>query len=67
MPEPELVSIDLDGEERELMVLALNEYTGTAQRAYQVLRPVIGQSNSDEWYDLLTRLMETIEKQEPLV
>jgi hypothetical protein len=66
MTEPELVAIDLTDEERRLMILALNEYGGSANYAYQLLCPVFGQSNEDEWYQLTTRLREAIKNKEPL-
>jgi len=43
--EPKLVAIDLTDEERKLMVLDLNQYGGLARHAYQLLCPVLGQSN----------------------
>lgn len=60
------ITIELTDEERKLMVLALNEYAGLAQHAYQLLCPVVGQSNQNEWYQLTTRLKEAIREQEPL-
>lgn len=66
MTEPALVAINLTGEERELMVLALNEYAGTAQHTYQLLCPVLGQPNIHEWAHLLNRLKEAIKNGEPL-
>jgi hypothetical protein len=66
MTERERVAIDLTDEERELMVLAINEYGGPAKHAYKLLCPVLGQSNKDEWTQLRNRLMEAIENKEPL-
>lgn len=66
MTEPELVAIDLTHEERELMVLALNEYAGTAQHTYRLMCPVFGQSDKHKWYQLTTRLKEAIRNKEPL-
>jgi hypothetical protein len=66
MTEPELVAIDLTDEERELMVLALNEYAGTAQHTYRLLRPVLGRSDKHDWYQLTTRLKAAIRNKEPL-
>jgi hypothetical protein len=66
MTEPELVAIELTDEERELVVLALNEYAGTAQHAYKLLCPVFGQSDKHEWYRLTTRLKEAVRNKEPL-
>ncbi len=62
----EPVAIDLTDEERELMVLALNEYAGTAQHTYQLLCPVLGQSDENDWYQLTTRLKKSIKNKEPL-
>jgi hypothetical protein len=66
MTEAEVVPIDLADEERKLMVLALNEYAGTAQQTYRLLCPTLGQADKAEWYQLTTRLMEAIENKEPL-
>jgi hypothetical protein len=66
MTEPELIAIDLTDQERRFMVLALNEYGGPAKDAYQLLCPVVGQPNKDEWVRLINRLMESIEDNEPL-
>jgi hypothetical protein len=62
----EPVAIDLTDEEREPMVLALNEYAGTAQHTYQLLCPVFGQSDENDWYQLTTRLKKSIKNKEPL-
>ena len=56
MTEAELVAIELTDEERELIVLALNEYAGTAQHTYRLLCPVLGQSSKHEWFQLINRL-----------
>jgi hypothetical protein len=66
MTEPKLVAIELTDEERKLMVLALNEYGGSAQHTYKLLCPVLGQSNLDEWARLVNRLKEAIRNKEPL-
>ncbi len=66
MTAPELVPIELTDEERKLMVLALNEYGGTAQQTYKLLCPAVGQSNLDEWARLVNRLKESIRNKEPL-
>jgi hypothetical protein len=66
MTTPQLVAIDLTDEERELFVLALNEYAGTAQHTYRLLCPVLGQSNKHEWFQLINRLEFAIENKEPL-
>jgi hypothetical protein len=66
MTEPQLVAIELTDEERRFMVLALNEYGGSAKHACQLLCPVFDQSNEDEWYQLTTRLREATRNNEPL-
>jgi hypothetical protein len=66
MTDLERVAIDLTDEERELMILALNEYAGTAQHTYRLLCPVLGQSNLDEWGHLVSRLKEVVKGKEPL-
>jgi hypothetical protein len=66
MTEAELVAINLTDEERELIVLALNEYGGTAQHTYRLLCPVLGQSDLDEWAHLVNGLKEAIRNNEPL-
>ncbi len=66
MIEPEPVAIELTDEEREFLVLALNEYGGPAKQAYRLLCAVLGQSNKDEWVQLINRLMEAVESNEPL-
>jgi hypothetical protein len=66
MTEAELVAIQLTDEERKLMVLALNEYGGSAQHTYKLLCPVLGQSNLDEWARLVNRLKEAVRDKEPL-
>lgn len=64
--DPERVAIDLTDEERKLMVLALNEFGGTAQHTYRLLCFVLGQSSSDEWARLVNRLISSIKRKEPL-
>jgi hypothetical protein len=66
MTGPQLVAIELTDEERELMVLALNEYAGTAQHTYKLLSPVLGQPNKHEWFQLINRLECAIENEEPM-
>lgn len=66
MIESSPIAIDLVDEEREFMVLALNEYGGTAQHTYRLLCPVLGLSNLDEWATLVNRLMKAIQNKEPL-
>jgi hypothetical protein len=64
--ETPLVDEDLTDGERRFMFLLLNEYDGPAKRAYQLLCPVIGLSNEDEWDRLIHRLMTAIQNKEPL-
>ncbi|MBW0018700.1 MAG: hypothetical protein JO236_14310 [Mycobacterium sp.] len=66
MTEPELVAIELTDEERKLIVLALNEYAGTAQHTYRLLCPVLGWSTKHDWFQLINRLTSSIENKEPL-
>jgi hypothetical protein len=66
MTDPERVAIDLTDEERKLIVLALNEYGGTAQHTYRLLGPALGQSNEDQWARLVNRLIEATKNKEPL-
>ncbi|OBG25188.1 hypothetical protein [Mycobacterium sp. 852002-51057_SCH5723018] len=66
MPESELVAIELTDEERKLIVLALNEYAGTAQHTYRLLCPVLGQSSKQEWFQLVNRLSLAIEIKKPM-
>ncbi|SOJ56903.1 hypothetical protein MSIMFB_04380 [Mycobacterium simulans] len=61
-----LVAIDLDNVERELMVLALNEYAGSAQQGFELLAPVVGQSTQDEWGNYVFPLLAAINNKEPL-
>ena len=44
-----LITVDIDDEERELMFLVLNEYGLSAQRAVELLPPLIGKSSDKEW------------------
>lgn len=62
----ELVAIDLDEGERKLLVLALNEYGGSAQSAVELLPPLIGKLSYAGWWDYIVPLMEAIERKEPL-
>jgi hypothetical protein len=66
MTTPTLVTIDLTDDERLLMVLALNEYFGAAQRGWPLLIPLLGLSSTDEFRALLHQLMEAIEDKKPL-
>jgi hypothetical protein len=64
--EQPLVDEDLTDDERRFIGLLLNEYGGPAKRAYQLLCPVVGLSNEDEWDRLIQRLMTAIKNKEPL-
>jgi hypothetical protein len=61
-----LIAIDLNEDERDLLVMAINEYDGTAQGAVELLPPLIGKSSRREWRDYTRQLMENIERREPL-
>jgi hypothetical protein len=60
------IVIDLTDEERKLIVLALNEYGGTAQHTYRLLCPVLGLANLDDWARLVNRLEDAVRNKEPL-
>jgi hypothetical protein len=66
MTESEVPTIELTDEERRFMVLALNEYGGSAKHAYMLLGPVFGQSSKDEWVRLVNRLLKALENSERL-
>jgi hypothetical protein len=63
---PELVTVDLTDDERELMVLALNEYFGAAKNGWSPLVLILGLSIRDEFRALVRRLMGAIEGGAPL-
>ncbi|OBJ51299.1 hypothetical protein [Mycobacterium sp. 1423905.2] len=65
MSEAVLVTIDLDDEERSLMMHGLNEYFGPA-RGQALLAPMVGCSTIDEFYDLVLRLKKSVINVEPL-
>jgi hypothetical protein len=58
----ERVELIFDEAERELMVLVLNEYAGSAQMAVELLPPLVGKSSYDEWGDYIFPLMESIDE-----
>jgi hypothetical protein len=60
------VYIDLDKDERRLMVLALNEYSGLARRGSELLPPVVGTLNAEDWFTYYMRLLDTIKIEGPL-
>jgi hypothetical protein len=60
------IYIDLDKDERGLMVLALNEYGGLAKYGCELLPPVVGTLNAEDWFTYYIRLLETIKIEGPL-
>ncbi|MFZ0834723.1 MAG: hypothetical protein WAM92_16950 [Mycobacterium sp.] len=62
----DLVDIELTNTERELMVQVLNEYAGTAQQAFELMAPVVGQTSEDEWWDYIGPLHDAIKRKQPL-
>lgn len=44
-----IISIDLNEDEGELLVIALNEYDGIAQGTGELLRTLIGESTHHRW------------------
>ena len=61
-----LITVDLDDEERELMFLVLNEYGLSAQIAVELLPPLIGKTSYDEWWGYIDPLMQAVGRKEPL-
>jgi hypothetical protein len=61
-----LVSIELNEDERDLLVMALNEYDGTAQGAAELLPPLVGQMAQRGWRHVHLSLMNAIKREEPL-
>jgi hypothetical protein len=62
----ELFAIDLSEDERDLLVMAINEYDGTAQGAVELLPPLIGALNRDEWRSYTKPLFQSVKAAEPL-
>ncbi len=60
------VYIDLDEDERRLMVLALNEYSGLAKHGSDLLPPIVGTSNVSDFFTYFMRLRDTIDIGGPL-
>ncbi len=60
------VYINLSNDERRLMVLALNEYSGLAHEGSQLLPPTVGVSKAGDWSTYYIRLLDTIEIEGPL-
>ena len=46
--------------------MALNEYAGTAQQAFELMAPVVGRSSEDEWANYVFPLRQAIKRNEPL-
>src|SRR5689334_9855576 len=60
------VFIDLDPVERQMMVLALNEYSGLAKQGAELLPPAVDKHDADSLGSYYIRLLETIEMAGPL-
>src|SRR5437899_2528546 len=61
----ELLDIELTNDERSMFVHGLNEYLGPANGA-PLLIPLLGLADRHAFYDLLNRLMQAIETNNPL-
>jgi hypothetical protein len=66
MTEPELVAIDLDDDERELMVQGLNEYFRSAKSGIPFIVLLFRLSGVEEFQALVWRLLEAVDNKEPL-
>ncbi|MGO9506950.1 MAG: hypothetical protein ACLPXZ_06240 [Mycobacterium sp.] len=66
MTEPELVAIDLDDDERELLVQALNEYFKSAKSGVPFLVLLFRVFGTEEFQALVWRLSEAVDNKEPL-
>jgi hypothetical protein len=66
MTDPELVAIDLDDDERELMVQGLNEYFKSAKIGIPFLVLLFRVSGAEEFQALVWRLLEAVDNKEPL-
>ena len=60
MTEPELVAIDLEDDERELMVQGLNEYFKSAKSGIPLLVLLFRMSGAEEFQALVWRLLEAV-------
>ena len=60
-----LIHVDLTGDERDLLTFGLNEYLGPAAGA-PILAPLVGARNTQEFFELLNRLMSAIETRQAL-
>jgi len=66
MTEPELFTIDLDDDERELMVQGLSEYFKSAKSGIPLLVLLFRVSGAEEFQALVWRLLEAVDNKEPL-
>ena len=66
MTDPTLVAIDLDDDERELMVQAMNEYFKSAKGGIPFLALLFRVSGVEEFHALVWRLLESVDNKEPL-
>lgn len=66
MDKHDRTTIDLDEAERKLMVLAINEYAGSAQCAIELLPPLVGTLTREDWWAYIMPLMDAVEKKQPL-
>ncbi len=66
MNDDSAVFIELDPVERQLMVLALNEYSGLAKNGSELLPPAVGQHDADSFRNYHIRLLEAIKVAGPL-
>ena len=60
------INIDLDPVERQMMVLALNEYSGLAKQGSELLPPAVDKHDADSFGTYYIRLLETIRMAGPL-
>lgn len=66
MEEAGLIAIDLDEAERELVEIAINEYGLSAQGAVELLPPLIGKLNREEWWAYIVWLKGSIKRRRAL-
>jgi hypothetical protein len=66
MTEAELVAIDLDDDERELMVQGLSEYFKSAKSSVPFLVLLFRVPGAGEFHALVWRLLEAVDNKEPL-
>jgi hypothetical protein len=65
MTEPELIDIDLDDDEREIMLIVLTEFDGPAGYTPFPLK-ILGISTDDEFNELLDRITRGIARKQPM-